>query len=358
MKWQDLKYLLAYLVPFSAYLAVEGDGWWTWSTVIFAFGIVPVFDAILPVSTENTRPDQEPSRSSDLGFDLLLYLCLPVNYILMYLFLDRIQAQPPFGMEWWGLLLSNGILLGGMGINVAHELGHREGLLPQLAAKFNLLLTLNPHFTIEHNRGHHKNVGTDRDPASARRGDVVYPFIIRSIVGQYTGAWRLEYQRLKSITNPFSRWWKNEMVWNTALQLSYLAIVTWLFGIEALGYAVGVAFAGMALLEVINYVEHYGLRRKIQDSGIPERVRPVHSWNSDFPLGRIILFELTRHSDHHYMANRKYQILRHMEESPQLPAGYPSSMLMALVPPIWFWVMHRALDKYQHSIVKNQNLAI
>ena len=358
MKWQDLKYLLAYLVPLSANVAVVGEGWWTWSTVVFAFVLVPIFDAVLPVATENVSPDEESKRSSDWGFDGLLYLCLPINYVLMYLFLDRIQSQPTFGIEWWGLLLSNGILLGGMGINVAHELGHRQGFWPQLAAKFNLLLTLNPHFTIEHNRGHHKNVGTDRDPASAKKGEVVYPFIVRSIIGQYLGAWRLEYQRLESTPNGFVRLWKNEMVWNTALQVGYLTLVAVVFGWAALGYAVGVAFTGMALLEVINYVEHYGLRRHISAAGIPERVRPIHSWNSDFQLGRIILFELTRHSDHHYMANRKYQILRHMEESPQLPAGYPSSMLMALVPPIWFWIMDGALDRFETQHRSSQKIVI
>jgi alkane 1-monooxygenase len=198
------------------------------------------------------------------------------------------------------------------------------------------------HFFIEHNRGHHKNVSTDKDPATARKDENLYTFFLRSITGQYKSAWRLENNRLKS-NDQAAMSWHNEMVRFTVYQLLYLAVVGIIFGIEMLPYSFAVALIGVLLLEAVNYIEHYGLKRVLLPTGKPERVLPKHSWNSDFEMGRIMLFELTRHSDHHYKASRKYQVLRHMEEAPQLPVGYPAGMLMATVPPLWFKVMNKRL---------------
>jgi len=124
-------------------------------------------------------------------------------------------------------------------------------------------------------------------------------------------------------------------------QVGYLLVVGLLFGWKMLPFAVAIAVFGFLMLECVNYIEHYGLRRKLLPNGRYEKVSPRHSWNSDHELGRIVLYELTRHSDHHFKATRKYQILRHIDESPQLPLGYPTSILMALVPPLWFRVMNR-----------------
>jgi alkane 1-monooxygenase len=153
----------------------------------------------------------------------------------------------------------------------------------------------------------------------------------------------LETERLSKKALPTFTW-QNEMLRFTVYQSLYLVAVAGIFGWNMLPYAVAIALIGVLLLETINYIEHYGLRRRLLPSGRPERVLPKHSWNSDHEMGRIVLFELTRHSDHHYLASRKYQILRHLEESPQLPTGYPGSMLMALVPPLWFFVMNRRLE--------------
>ena len=236
-----------------------------------------------------------------------------------------------------------GIVLGSMGINVAHELGHRTSKVARLFAWAGLLPVLYQHFYIEHNRGHHKNVSTEKDPATARKNEDLYSFFLRSISGQYKNAWRLENSRLKnSGLKSFSR--HNEMLRFTVYQTLYLSAVIILFGIQLLPYALAVALIGVLLLEAVNYIEHYGLKRSILPNGKPERVLPKHSWNSDFEMGRIMLFELTRHSDHHYKASRKYQILRHMDEAPQLPVGYPASMLLATLPPLWFRVMNKRLE--------------
>ncbi|MCC6724445.1 MAG: alkane 1-monooxygenase [Saprospiraceae bacterium] len=341
---KDAKYLLAYIIPLSGWLAIEWQAAWSWLTVVVAFVFIPVLDAVLPASTANVPTEVEDSRSKRLFFDLLLFICAPICFALTYFYLDTVKTVALTTNELIGLTLSIGIVLGATGINVSHELGHRPGKLEQFFAKAGLLLVLYQHFFIEHNRGHHKNVSTDADPATARKNEMVYGFFFRSVIGQYMGAWKLEADRLRRDGKPFISW-QNEMIRFTIYQALYLIAVVYLFGLNMLPFAVAIAFIGILLLEIINYVEHYGLRRNILSNGKPEPVLPKHSWNSDHEMGRIFLFELTRHSDHHYKSTRKYQVLRHIDESPQLPLGYPGSVLMALVPPLWFAVMNKRLEK-------------
>jgi alkane 1-monooxygenase len=203
------------------------------------------------------------------------------------------------------------------------------------------------HFFIEHNRGHHKHVSTDLDPASSRYGETVYAFYGRTIFGSYRSAWQLEAERLKKKQLPF---WslKNEMLNFQLIQLILILLIGLVFGLTTLLFFIVGAFIGILLLETVNYIEHYGLRRK-QKGESYERTMPIHSWNSNHPLGRLILLELSRHSDHHYMASRKYQILRHFDESPQMPTGYPGMLLLSLVPPLWFKVMHKRIEQHKQT---------
>lgn len=340
---KDLKYLLAYFLPASTALALAFQGAWSWATVILGFVIIPVLETVLPQSAANIPPEEEDNRSRRLLFDLLLYLNFPALFALAGWYLYVIQHAALTGAETAGLTLSAGILVGAIGINVAHELGHRAKRYEQAMSKWMLLPALYQHFFIEHNRGHHKNVATDLDPASARLGEWVFPFWIRSIIGGWRNAWHLERERLQKAGQPF--WSRhNEMLQFQIWQLSYLAAVGLFLGGKALLGALVIALIGILLLETINYIEHYGLRRHMLPSGRPEPVSPAHSWNSDHEMGRIFLYELTRHSDHHYKASRKYQILRHLDESPQLPFGYPTSVLLALIPPLWFWIMNHRVN--------------
>ncbi|EON76124.1 Alkane-1 monooxygenase [Lunatimonas lonarensis] len=342
---KDLKYLIAYSIPVSAFLAIQWVGWWSWATVILAFGVFPLLDLILPFSSANYSDEEEKRRVANRFFDWLLYLCPFICFILLYAYFQRISSAELGLFERIGLTLSLGVVLGALGINVSHELGHRASKWEQLLAKAGLLPVLYQHFFIEHNRGHHKAVGTDEDPASARKNESVYAFFIRSITGQYRNAWRLERMRLAKKGKSFFSW-NNGMIRFTVYQASYLLAVGWFFGWGMIPYAISVALIGVLLLETINYIEHYGLRRAVLANGKPERVRAKHSWNSDHEMGRIVLFELTRHSDHHYLASRKYQILRHLDESPQLRTGYPGSMLLALLPPLWFYLMNERLEAH------------
>jgi alkane 1-monooxygenase len=350
---KDLKYLSAYLLPLSFLLALALGGIWSWASVFLAFGIFPVLDALLPASDYNHSSKEEKFRLSNRFFDYLLYACAPMCYLLIGLFFYTLSENHLSTNEKIGLMVSLGVVLGALGINVSHELGHRANKKEQFLAKMGLLPVLYMHFFIEHNRGHHKHVSTPLDPATAKKGEWVYLFFIRSIVGQYFSAWNLEKERLAK--QRMSSWsWKNEMIRFQVYQLGYLGFITWVFGWQVLPYAIGFALIAVLLLETINYIEHYGLLRKQLENGRYERVLPRHSWNSDHEMGRIVLFELTRHSDHHYLASRKYQVLRHMEESPQLPTGYPGSMLMALVPPLWLWVMDKKVPAKEHISLNTQ----
>ncbi len=336
---KDFKYVLAFLIPVAAHHALVWQGFWSWWVVIIAFFLLPILDLIVPVSTENYSETEEISRSKRRFFDALLYLCLPIVWFFMFWLFKTIAAGSSTMFEKIGMTASIGVLLATMGINIAHELGHRPSKIDQFVAHLLLLPALYLHFFIEHNRGHHKFVSTDRDPASAKLGETIYHFWFRSIFGQIKSAWHLETERLEK--DGFQKIsLQNGMIRYAFFQILYLAAVGLYFGWAMIPFALGVAAVAVLMLETVNYIEHYGLRRKLMASGRPEPVSPVHSWNSDHEMGRIFLFELTRHSDHHFKSTRKFQILRHLDESPQLPTGYPGCMLMALFPPIWFRVIH------------------
>ena len=335
---KDLKYLCAYIVPATAFGAVAYGGVASWATVWVVFGILPLIELVLPFSTSNVPEKEEDSRSGHPFFNWLLYFNIPLVYGVVLWGAYTVQSRAMTGWEWVGLVMSVGIVAGANGINVAHELGHRSNKTDQLLAKILLLPALYQHFFIEHNRGHHKHVATPHDPATARKGQPVYFFWGQSVVLGWWNAWKLERIRLAQQGAPF---WslRNEMLVFQIIQVVWLAAFYFLLGIHALWFVSGVAVVGFLLLETVNYIEHYGLQRRLQVSGHYEPVLPQHSWNSNHELGRIFLYELTRHSDHHYKSTRKYQVLRHLDESPQLPLGYPASMLLALIPPVWFWVM-------------------
>jgi len=348
MRASDLKYLLAYIIPVSGLIAVWQGGYYAPLTVIIAFGLIPLVEFFVVKSQINLTPELETDVSQIRYFDLLLYLNVPLVYGLLGLLLYRATYTSVTTFELYWMIASVGIVFGASGINVAHELGHKPGRFEQLLSKMLLLPSLYLHFFIEHNRGHHVNVSTPEDPATSRYGENVYFFWVRSTVGSYVSAWKLEYDRLQKQGKGWLTW-SNEMLRFQVIQLIYVAAIYAVFGTQGVMISIAVAIVGFLLLETINYIEHYGLVRKKLASGRYERVQVRHSWNSNHEIGRIILYELTRHSDHHYKANRKYQVLRHHDESPQLPLGYPGSMLLSFVPPLWFAIMNPRLKQYKDT---------
>jgi len=339
---KDLKYLAAFSIPVSAIIALLLRDSWVFLTPIFAFVFVPILEILMPVQTENLSKDQHQAKDQNKLFNLLLYFNLPLVYGIVGYFLWSITWANYTTIELIGLLFCVGIVIGSNGINVAHELGHRKLQWEKTLGKLLLLPALYMHFYIEHNYGHHLNAATKEDPASARYNQTVYSFWFTSAFRQYFSAWKIQNDLLKRANESFFSS-KNDMLWYTILQLGYLLIIFSLLGSTALFVSLGIGLVGAFLLESINYIEHYGLQRAKTKSGRYERVREVHSWNSNHVLGRVMLYELTRHSDHHYKSHKKYQLLDYHDISPQMPFGYPTSMVLALVPPLWFAVMNKRI---------------
>lgn len=342
---RDLKYLLAYIIPLSGYASIYLGGWGTFLSVFIGFGLIPLIEELIKGSEANLTKQEEDNKLVNRLFDILLYLNVPLIYGLVVYYFLTISGGHPMTHELIGMTLSVGLILGTTGINVAHELGHRATSFERFLSKALLLPCLYIHFIIEHNYGHHKNVATDEDPASSRLNETVYAFWVRSTFYSYLSAWKIETERLKKLDISFFSL-KNQMIIFQLIQVGYLLLIGYFFGIYAVGLALILAVLGFSMLELVNYIEHYGLRRQKKESGRYEPVQPYHSWNSNHELGRIMLYELTRHSDHHFKANRKYQVLRNFKESPQLPHGYPASLLIALVPPLWFKIMNKRVSEF------------
>ena len=339
---KDLKYLAALSIPISAIFSVCFRGVFSFITPFYAFVMIPVLELILPIDPYNISEEESKNRLKNKLFDWMLYLNLPIVFGLFFYTLFVVKSNALQTYEFVGLVFTIGIVLGVNGINVAHELGHRQTVNERFLGKFLLLPALYMHFYIEHNFGHHLHAATKEDPATARYNQSVYSFWFTSIFRQYISAWKIQKKLLKNNGALFLSL-KNDMFWYVIFQCSYLVIIFLGFGYNGLVFALLSAIVGFVLLETVNYIEHYGLLRLKTKSGRYERVKEIHSWNSNHVIGRIVLYELTRHSDHHYKTSKKYQILDCHEESPQMPYGYPTSMVLAMIPPIWFSIMNKRI---------------
>jgi alkane 1-monooxygenase len=339
-----MKYLLAYSIPFFGLLGIYFQGIWSYTVVIYVFVLIPILELFLPIDASNYSENEVESRLKNKLYNGLLYLNIPIVYGCLYFTFTIVKTKELTYFELIGIVLSLGIILGSNGINVAHELGHRKLLFERLLGKLLLIPSHYTHFFIEHNHGHHLHVSTPEDPSTAKYNQNLYSFWVQSVTGTYVKAWQIQKKINSSEKISFFSL-RNDMLWFTIIQICYLLLVFNLFGLKVLLVAVFSGITGFLLLETINYIEHYGLQRKILPSGRFERVTEKHSWNSNHVLGRIILYELTRHSDHHFKSSKEYQILEHHEESPQLPYGYPASMVLSFIPPLWFALMNNKIPK-------------
>ncbi|QCK13819.1 alkane 1-monooxygenase [Mangrovivirga cuniculi] len=342
-----LKYFLVLILPILVVISYYQLGLSTYLPVIFAFIVIPLLELLFKPDPENITETEEELRKKDVRYDIMVYSMVPIQYAVLILFLINFTMLDLKVYEQIGMILGMGMMCGVVGINVAHELGHRKKTHEKMMSKMLLLTSLYMHFYIEHNRGHHKNVSTPEDPASAHYGESVYEFYFRSIINSYRSAWEIANKQLeKKGLSVVSL--KNEMLQYQLLQIAFLVMIFLVFGIKGLLGFVGAAIVGILLLETVNYIEHYGLQRRQISNGRYERVLPMHSWNSDHVVGRLMLFELSRHSDHHYIASRPYQILKHHDNSPQMPTGYPGMMILSLIPPLWFNIMNKKVREIQN----------
>ncbi|MEN9940315.1 MAG: Alkane 1-monooxygenase [Bacteroidota bacterium] len=326
-----LRYLLALLLPASIYVGLLADGFWSFTALGFAFGLVPVLEAVLPTFAANLSEAQRAERLGQPWYDVLVLAQIPLHLGAIALFVKVVPEDRAAGdlTSLVGHIAAMGVSCGTLAINVAHELGHRPNATYQRLAQGLLVTTLYGQFFIDHNLGHHKNVATPEDASTARYGEVLYAFWVRSIVGVWRTAWHLKPLLMAVLF--------------TAEVLMLFGF--WLLAPEALVPFLAAAVMGVLLLETVNYIEHYGLLRPKVSAHRYENAQPVHSWNSNHPLGRFMLFELTRHSDHHAHPHKPYPVLDHFDEAPQMPAGYPAMMVLAALPPLWFRVMNPRLKQ-------------
>ena len=327
------------VLPFAALAiaATTGSGWAWWLTPIVVFGLIPAIDLVIGNDAENPPEDAVPALQRSPYYRWITYLYLPAQYASLVVACAVWQRDPGIvGMA--GLVLTGGIV-NGVAINTAHELGHKREHAERWLSKIALAPTGYGHFFVEHNRGHHVRVATPEDPASSRFGESFWRFWPRTVVGSLRSAWRLETQRFRLRSrSPWTH--RNDVLNAWAMTVVLFVALTAGFGLTVLPFLVLQAVVGFSLLEAVNYLEHYGLRRQRNAAGRYEKVDPRHSWNSDRLVTNVFLFQLQRHSDHHANPLRRYQVLRSFDVSPQLPAGYAAMLVVALVPPLW----HRIMD--------------
>ena len=349
----SIKYLAAYTIPMATALALYLKGPFSFAALVYAFGIIPLLEIILKEDSRNDPKEVVEVKRFKKIYDGLLYLNLPIVYALVGWAAFVFYKENLSALETVGLVFSLGVALGTNGINVAHELGHRKKGLEKTIAKALLLPSFYMHFFVEHNWGHHTYAATKEDPATAKYQQTVYGFWLSSVCRQYANAWKIQGERNREKGSGF---WSvyNDMLWYTLFQMVYLAGIGVVLNTSTALLMLAAGVVGFILLETVNYIEHYGLLRAKNEQGRYEAVRAIHSWNSNHIMGRIVLYELTRHSDHHYMASKKYQTLVCREEAPQMPFGYPTSMVISLLPPLWFKLMNPRVPEQMKALAKAQ----
>lgn len=344
-RWKDRKrylWLMGLVMPSLAFVAMGGHaltgyGAWFWIGPVVILVLVPAVDLLAGLDRSNPPDDVIEALENDRYYRWITYLYLPIQYAGFVAALWLIARGDLSTPDKVGLAITVGCI-GGIGINTAHELGHKKESHERWLSKIALAQSFYGHFYIEHNRGHHVRVATPEDPASARVGENFYQFWPRTVWGSLTSAWNLEKKRYaRRGKHPFrigndvlNAWLMSAVLWG--------AMLTWL-GVGILPYLLVQAVVGFSLLEVVNFMEHYGMLRQRTGSGRCERVDPSHSWNSNNIATNVLLYHLQRHSDHHANPTRRYQTLRDYEESPVLPTGYAGMILLAVVPAVWRRIM-------------------
>lgn len=332
---------------------------WAWLVITVVFGVIPLLDFVVGRDPANPDERDEVPALEAQGYYRLLSLATVPLLLAMLVWSAWIFVSYA-GWSWVGQLgwvLSVGTVMGAIGITVSHELIHKDAALEQNAGGLLLAAVCYAGFKVEHVRGHHVHVSTPEDASSSRFGQSLYAFLPHAYKHNFLNAWRLEAERLQRRGLPALHW-RNELIWWYAISALLLLGFSLAFGWLGALFFLGQALMAFTLLEIVNYVEHYGLHRRKLDNGRYERTTPHHSWNSNFLLTNLFLFHLQRHSDHHAYAKRRYQVLRHFEDSPQLPNGYAGMIVLALFPPLWRAIMDPKVRAYyageEHQLSESQ----
>lgn len=327
-----LPHLAGFVLPVALLLGARLGGGWTLLPLGLVLGVLPLIDRLGGIDAANAGDEAGP-LSANIWFRAVTWLWVPVHAAMVF-WAASTAAGELTALEAAGLAISTGVTAGTVGITFAHELIHRPGRAERAMGEALLSLTSYPHFAIEHVYGHHRHVATPHDPATARLGESLYHFLPRCVYGSLRSAVDIEAHRL-SKRGRHSAHWSNRFYRYAAVQVALYAFAAAQWGARGAVFVLAQAVAAFLLLETINYIEHYGLMRAELAPGHYERVAPAHSWNSSHRVSNWLLINLARHSDHHLTAGKRYQVLDHRDDAPQLPAGYGAMFVAALVPPIW-----------------------
>jgi len=336
--YRNYKYLLSLLPPVLVIYGNLMGGYFVWTNLVFTFGVIALLELVLPDDTDNSYDESDTIPNLILACHVLIQP-LAIGSLLYSVYVGKL-------MEWslLGAIISTGTNTGSSSIVVAHELLHRRSKLWQACSKFLLGTASNPYFFAEHIPVHHRYIGTTQDPATARYGESLYSFFLRTMVQQYNSVLNIEAVRLRKLkVEPYS--WRN---YGVGAPLVYVLVAIGigiaLGPIAVLAYITQGVLASF-LLEYTNYIEHYGLSRSQM-----ARVDETHSWQSDKPASRYLLIDLSRHADHHFHGAKPYHKLKTYENGPKLPAGYAGMFYLALLPPLWFSVMNPRVQAYQQQL--------
>jgi alkane 1-monooxygenase len=330
---------------------INGAVFGAWGTPLIVYLIVPFLDLLIGADKTNPPDTAIMDLERDRYYRWIVYAYIPIQYgVTIYGAWLAIQPTTSW-LAFVGLIFSVG-MINGIGINTAHELGHKRENLERWLARITLAPVAYGHFFVEHNRGHHRNVATPEDPASSRMGESFWAFLPRTMIGSLRSAWSLERERLsRRGQGVWNRDNENLQSWAMTVVL-FGALAIWL-GPKVLPFLLIQAFYGASLLEVVNYIEHYGLLRQKDANGRYVRCEPEHSWNNNHIMSNVFLYQLQRHSDHHANPMRRFQALRHFENSPQLPVGYAGMLLPAYFPFFWYRLMDkRVIAHYRGDLAK------
>lgn len=360
---KKLGFFTAFILPALVVVGFYLGGGWNWLTIGFVFLVITSIDYLVGLDTKNVETEKAKVVGEEFYYRFVTYIWTFVQLAFVVWGCYAISTgKVNTAVEWFGFIIGFGLVTGGIGITVAHELGHKKSKLEQFYSQLLLMTVCYMHFFVEHNRGHHVQVATPADPATARKGENFYAFWFRSVFVGYAHAWHLEKESLnrkgRSVISAH-----NSMIWFAILPVAFCALLTFFFKSETMAWWVipafffAQSFVAFSLLELVNYVEHYGIVRKQKANGQYERVNPLHSWNASHLISNFFLFQLQRHSDHHANAIKRYQVLEHVDDSPQLPFGYPTMIIIALVPPLWFSLMNRLLEDWENRVYRQQPIA-
>jgi alkane 1-monooxygenase len=347
-RWWWTLSLLNPLIPLLGIIVhfLTGNEVWLLAPLFIMFVMGPFLDWLFGEDENNPPESVVPQLEADSYYRILTYLTVPLHYLTFLSVAVWIGTQ---GLSWWSFIAIT-IATGfsdGFAINTGHELGHKRTRLETTLAKVVLAVPAYGHFWIEHNRGHHRDVATPEDPASARMGESIYKFARREIPGAFHRAWMIEHERLcRKDANVWS--FQNEILQSYMISIILQVGLIASFGWIMLPFLLLHNVFSWWVLTSANYIEHYGFLRAKQENGKYERCAPHHSWNANHKYSNLLLFHLQRHSDHHANPTRRYQSLRHFKDLPSLPIGYYGMYVIAYIPTLWFKVMNRRLLNLPH----------